>query len=188
MFTLLTILIFLAAFHFVYEAIIVPSARLALRFKLFALRDQLRNLKIVHGDRLDGEVFEYLQGSINNTIRILHRIDIATILRLDRTLNKNTGLRRQVEKRTEVLHTQLENCPIEEARKIHKKNVSIFLQALLINNGGLFLYILPFVLVVVISVLVSSHANRQIESFERIVHIPENQMDRLMPAEALARA
>jgi hypothetical protein len=46
MITAIVILISLAALHFVYESILAPSLRLSLRFTLFALRDEVRQLKI----------------------------------------------------------------------------------------------------------------------------------------------
>ena len=46
MITLFYILIILAVWHFVYEAILLPSIRWNLRNELFALRDRLRNVVI----------------------------------------------------------------------------------------------------------------------------------------------
>ena len=65
--------------HFIYESIILPSIRLSLRFKLFALRDQLRRM-VMQGTASD-EVFRIQQSSINNAINMLSWADQAMISR-----------------------------------------------------------------------------------------------------------
>ncbi|MGH8330614.1 MAG: hypothetical protein ACRER3_22985, partial [Pseudomonas fluorescens] len=56
---------FLAFVHFVFESILAPSFRLKLRFEIFALRDELRLLKIECESSLHDKHFEYLQSSLN---------------------------------------------------------------------------------------------------------------------------
>jgi hypothetical protein len=68
MITAILYLIALAALHFVYESILAPSFRLSLRFKLFVLRDEVRQLKIDCASSLNDRHFDFLQDSINNLI------------------------------------------------------------------------------------------------------------------------
>jgi hypothetical protein len=51
------VLMALAVFHFVYESIWAPSFRLSLRFRLFVMRDEVRQLKIECAETLGDEHF-----------------------------------------------------------------------------------------------------------------------------------
>jgi hypothetical protein len=75
---LLSVMMLLTLAHFIYESIVAPSLRLKIRYDLFALRDELRFLKIKRGSSLDDKHYVYLQDSINTMISHLARYDIAT--------------------------------------------------------------------------------------------------------------
>lgn len=63
--TALFILFIFAIYHFVYESIIAPNVRLELRFELFKLRDELRNIKLNRElSKEDNEVFSILDETI----------------------------------------------------------------------------------------------------------------------------
>ena len=67
--TTILVLLALAVFHFVYESILAPSLRLSLRFRLFALRDEARQLKIECVDSLNDAHCVFLQASINRDFK-----------------------------------------------------------------------------------------------------------------------
>lgn len=100
---LLEIMFFLALVHFIYESILAPSWRLRLRFRLFALRDELRALKGECRGLLDDEHFAYLQDSINTMIAMLHRYDVAAVAAAELRYRRDPEFRRCVEIRTAIL-------------------------------------------------------------------------------------
>jgi hypothetical protein len=134
----------LTAFHFVYESTLAPSFRLQLRFELFRLRDELRNLKMTRND-LDDKHFCYLQDSINTLIANLVRFDAATLTRIDLELQRDSELRERSEARCKVM----DDCAVAEARLIRRKCNIVGVKALAVNSGGWGGYILPGVFVLV---------------------------------------
>jgi hypothetical protein len=133
---------FLTLLHFIYESILAPSFRLHLRFQLFRLRDELRNLKI---DRtgLDDRHFYYLQDSINTLIANLARFDAATLARIEAELRRNSGLRQRSTARSKVM----DDCDVAEARLIRRKCNQIGAAALVVNSGGWAIYVVPVLFV-----------------------------------------
>ena len=57
--------------------------------KLFALRDELRMLKIENPDALSDEAFMETHDSLNTAIGLGHRISVSKILELDRAATRN---------------------------------------------------------------------------------------------------
>lgn len=171
---LLYALIVFAAFHFIYEGIIAPSLRFNLRFKLFGLRDDLRRLKVGKGGELSDEVFNVMQGVINNTITLLHRTNLDLIVRAEIDLEEDAALRKRVQKRRELLDA----CPLEEVQRIRKEAGTAMYRAVLINSGGWFVYIVPvFVLIGCAS---------RVQSFVKAsLTMPEYEVDRLTPPDEL---
>jgi hypothetical protein len=128
---LLAALILLSIVHFAYESIIAPSLRLSLRYKLFALRDEVRELKMVYGSSLADRHFHYVQDSLNALLSVLYRFDLAALMALEHELKHNTELR----KRVEVRAVGLDDCAIAEVKLIREKTFRIAVQALIVNNG-----------------------------------------------------
>jgi hypothetical protein len=182
---LLYILIILAVVHFVYEAILAPSFRLQLRFKLFALRDELRRFKIEERPALrDDDVYRMLQGSINNGLSLLHRTDLATVLRADRRLKEDPQLNKILQKRLR-LQASLDG----EAKAIHSRIVKLFGLALLVNNGVWILYLLPIAVVVAIALAVfdlTSQVFSYVLGISEIIYVPENRIEEILPSECVA--
>jgi hypothetical protein len=136
------ILVFLAIFHFVYESILAPSFRLALRFQLFELRDAVRALKIEYQGSLNDEHFDYLQDSINALICGLYRFDAATMALTEHESRRDPGFKKRAEERSRALDA----CSIPEARRIRNKSLEIATKALLVNSGASGLYLVPMAL------------------------------------------
>ncbi|MDT7809819.1 MAG: hypothetical protein QOJ70_3632 [Acidobacteriota bacterium] len=171
---LLYALIVFAAFHFIYEGIIAPSLRFNLRFKLFGLRDDLRRLKVVEGDEFSDEVFNVMQGVINNTITLLHRTNLDLIVRAEIDLQENAALRKRVQKRRELLDA----CPLEEVQRIRKEAGAAMFRAVVINSGGWFVYIVPFFVLL-------GCASRVQAFVKAALTLPEYEVSRLTVADEL---
>src|SRR5882724_446379 len=127
------ILIALAVVHFVYESILAPSFRLSLRFKLFALRDEARQLKIDCADALSDKHFDFLQASINNLISNLNRFDMATFLGVGFESKRDPSFLKSAEERSRML----DDCNIPRAREIRQQSLRIIPAAIVINGGAL---------------------------------------------------
>jgi hypothetical protein len=136
---LILVLVSLATIHFVYESIIAPSLRLSIRYDLFALRDQLRSLKIEHADQLDDKHFHYLQDSINSIILALPRIDAMTIAHVKNAIEKDAALKERLIARQKIL----DDCTIPELRGIRKKSIELSVVALGVNSGMWAIYVIP---------------------------------------------
>ena len=126
------ILTCLAMMHFIYESIILPSIRLSLRFKLFALRDQLRSM-VMQGTA-SNEVFRIQQSSINNAINMLSWADQAMISRFERQLRDDEAMRKRVEKRVKIV----EDYDSEEFQRVVRETSAVFQNAVIANMGAWF--------------------------------------------------
>ena len=136
------VLFCLGVFHFVYEGIILPSIRMNLRFKLFSLRDRVRNLKVECGTALNDEIYHLLENSINTTIKFLHRVDVSAVVDAHRTIETDEELRKRAGNRKALF----DKCQIAEVRDIEHEHFVIWMYAFSANMGGWFIYFLPPVL------------------------------------------
>lgn len=132
-------LMLLAVIHFIYESILAPSLRLRMRFDLFALRDELRALKVDYGDSLDDKHFIYLQDSINAIIKMLPHIEISLVSHIKEEIEKDARLKARLIERQKIL----DDCDITELSIIRKKSIDLSIMALGVNSGMWSVYIVP---------------------------------------------
>ena len=135
----------LALWHWWYEAVLAPTERLGLRFKLFVVRDDLRALKIQLGDAFEDRHYHYLQDSINNAIAFLPRLDIALLMTMMWRLQVDDAFRERVEARSKIL----DDCRHEETKVLRKRTTDLVQSILAANSGGWALYLVPIVLTMV---------------------------------------
>ena len=121
MIILLEIMFFMALAHFIYESILAPSWRLSLRFKLFALRDEVRALKAECRNLLNDEHYACLQDSINTMITMLYRYDVAAIAAAEFRYRSDPEFRRRVEARSTILDA----CDVPQAQSIRRRSVDL---------------------------------------------------------------
>jgi hypothetical protein len=160
----------LAVIHFIYEAILAPSLRFELRLKLFALRDEIRILKLQHPDSLSDEVFRDLQSSLNATISRLKLIDLRILKTAYDSFEHDEKLRKRAEQRDELINA----CPIPEVRAIRQRQIWLVGYALLINSGGWVPYLVP----VLISLFCAGRVMVQIRA---VFALPENEINKIVP-------
>src|SRR5688572_28045975 len=96
---LIVTLFLLAIFQWVYESILAPSFRLDLRLRLFALRDELSDLKASSGRPPGDEQSFALLDSMNNLIAGLERFDIAMLAAVEREVRRSPELLARAEVR-----------------------------------------------------------------------------------------
>ena len=173
--SLLIILFFiLVIVHFIYESIISPSIRLKLRYDLFVIRDQLRGFKESRSNEFNDEIYSYLQNSINNLIKFLPIINILSISQAEQKFNEDEALRKEV-----VIVTRLlEDCKSVDVQRIRGKTRRIFALAIIVNNGMLLLYSLPFAF---LNFFAKAFFKRVVSAIQELLYMPENEFARVVP-------
>ena len=142
---LIVLLGIVAALHFIYESAVAPTLRLKTRYKLFELRDQIRKLK--EDKNLSAQVFQHVDGSINAQIQQLNQLNFSLLYSSNRTFKNDDTIQKEIRRKTELI----ENCDVEEVKKIYEKSSEYGLEAFLINSGAWLPYITPLLLVLLVA-------------------------------------
>jgi hypothetical protein len=162
-------LVILAAWHFVYDGILLPSFRLKLRYRLFELRDRLRLVKVQERSKLSDEVFSTLQGGINTGLRLLPYTDFHLAKRIDEAIRSDEGLRRRIEQRV----ASVAACPVEEAKQIYADLQRVAGDAFFANTAGWLIYVLP----VILSIFFIQSIKERIQ---QVISIPEPEVTKVV--------
>ena len=126
-----------AVLYYVYFSIVLPTIIMDLKFRLYAIRDQLRSLKIQGGEVSD-HIFHQQQEIINNAINIVSIYDIGFVFFVRQTVNRDTDLKQEIQAKEKILaKARRKNTSLD---KINKEVFSILLKALIYNS-------LPFLIV-----------------------------------------
>jgi hypothetical protein len=173
----LVVFLAFALWHFIYEAILAPSQRLKLRFDLFILRDRVRELKIENPHAFRDKHFHYLQDSINTLVALLARFDIATMERIESEMRKNPELQKCSEERIRTL----DDCTLEEAKKIRYQTLRLAFVALALNSGGWFLYVVPPLTIGAIWFGLSSYVSSFKRRIKAVIAIPHSELNKVAP-------
>jgi hypothetical protein len=133
-------MMFIATFHLLYESVIAPAVRTEVRHKLFALRDQLRSLKIELGKEFSDRHFYYLQDSMNGLISLVDVFDLVLIARV-RRLKQDSAFRARCEARIEML----DDCRLPQVKELRDRSTELGMDLLIINSGGWVIYVIPII-------------------------------------------
>ncbi len=136
---LIIIFLVFAIFHFIYESIIAPSIRLKLSFELFKVRDDVRFLKMQHGNKFDCKHFDYLQDTINILLKSLHNFDVVALTLAQNAIKNDKALLDHVQKRKMIF----DDCKMPEAVSVRKETLDIAAKIILVNNGAWLVYLIP---------------------------------------------
>jgi len=167
--TLLLILVALSLFSYIYDGIILPSIRMNLRFELFKLRDEVRTVSLEHKKEIDREV-HLLQDNINIAVNLLHQLNVDFLFKAQRVFEENRSLQKKVSERV----TLIEECSVEDIRRIKKRVTKVVRYAFFANSGSLFLFLLP----AIITFALMSQLKYLIKE---IVSTPEHEMIKIFP-------
>lgn len=171
--TLILILIAISVAIFIYESIILPSIRLKIRYKLFALRDELRILKMETED-FEDLPFKYAQESMNMALAYLRHFDIASFIEADRFFKQNPAVYKRATKRCEVLAS----CKIEEFQEIRRQYIDTLVLASAANSFGLLvLFLVTIVPVIIIFKWFKAIKSKAIEIASEVFSIPGGESD-----------
>lgn len=175
---ILILIIFLALIHFIYEGIILPSLRLAFRYRLFKYRDELRSLKYENREELSNDVYVALQGYINNAIKILPQFDVITTYKARILIEKDKRLIEFIKQQNSLI----DNTSIGEIKNIRDKTIRVCAYAFFANTAMLIMYLLPiFILAALVDYIKSNFKNWMKRIVNELVSVPENQIDRIIP-------
>ncbi|HSH37229.1 MAG TPA: hypothetical protein VK993_00465 [Chthoniobacterales bacterium] len=140
--TFLFILLFsLGLFHWAYESAVAPSLRLGARYKLFRIRDELRNLAATKGVVLNRKAIRLFEESLNSTLAHMRDFDFAFALAVNKRNSTDESFRRRLEHRV-MLITEYQDPDFVRLRKRYEH---VFREINLINVGGWFVYLVPIV-------------------------------------------
>jgi hypothetical protein len=181
---LIFILFFLTIFHFVYESILLPTYRLELRYKLFALRDEVRSLKYLYPTEFSEAAFQDVQHSINAAINLLPYMTISLVVDVEREFKRNPHFQKHVERRTSTL----EKCKIQDVRNLMDKAAKYSFTALALNSGGWIIYLFPIFLVVLPIMFFVGTFQKLKKLVLRLTVVSEHEMSRLIPQSEFAFA
>ncbi|HZL44859.1 MAG TPA: hypothetical protein VFC28_01415 [Opitutaceae bacterium] len=174
MITIITVLFLALAamtvLHFVYEAIVLPSVRASRRFRLFALRDRLRNLRFASGISINDEAFSALDSSLSWQLENQHRLTFSMIISANNSYIDDKKFRSEVDRTSKAIG----NCQIQEFLAIRQQAAEHMVGTIAWNCGGLLGYFLPPASVyfsmrlIMVTVL-------------KVVVLPERDLERLAP-------
>lgn len=156
----------LSLLHFVYSSILLPDRRFINRSKLFRLRDRLREIKAIEGDKIDDRHFSFMQDYINNSIVILPRMGIYDLWIAYREFKRNAGLRLEIQRRMNIL----ENIEHEEIQNIRRQVALIGLNSMVMNSfmWGFYL-VIPIAILFVVLQFANSINNQFKQKAENLV-------------------
>lgn len=137
--TIFIIIGLLAMFHLFYESVILPTIRMSLRYRLFALRDKLRMIQILRSGGLNDSVFRIVEDNINNAIALLPQITVSHLISANQIFEQNQKLKNSVDARVK----KVETCEIDEIRAIAKEVTSHITTCFVWNAGGWLIYLFP---------------------------------------------
>ncbi|WP_156350172.1 MULTISPECIES: hypothetical protein [Achromobacter] len=131
----------LAVYHYVLQSAIIPSLRSHLRYQAFALRDELRELKVRYGTELPDQVFHSLQDSVNFIIADMWRITVFNLIAARRALDSHPEVERRVQDKLD----SLDSCKLDAVIQLRKRMTRLSIKAAAIDAAGWWIYILPVI-------------------------------------------
>lgn len=158
----------LTLWHAVYELILLPSFRRSIRFRLFALRDRLREFKSEHSNQCSDEAFHLLDDMLSWQTDHLPRLTYQLLERSAALLRENSVLRDEVARRMQTLNS----CKLEEYVSIRKESSQLVLRTMALNSGGWIVYLVPIVYSWIIG-------EKIFKSAQRLSAMPSEQVERL---------
>lgn len=133
----------IAVWHFAYDAILLPSFRQDIRFKLYQLRDRLREVKSENPSQLPNDAFHLVDDSLSWQIDNQHRLTFSLLARTEECIKANPEFAEKIKKRVETINAS----QIYDYQQIRIQQVRLLKRALLYNAFGWAIYLIPIGLV-----------------------------------------
>ncbi len=160
----------LAGWHYLWDAIAAPSIRTNLRFKLFGLRDEVRQL-LASSSEDDRGCLDLLHSTLNSAIRLLPGLRLTSFFKYFMALRDDKDLHAKIEERI----ASINSASNPRVKELHAMAANAVYRALLTNSGGWLFIVAPLVL-----------AAKPVGVVYRIISalatLTDNEMDRRFPA------
>lgn len=180
------VLLCMAAAHFIYERILLPSLRLHYRNKLFELRDEVRNQIIADHSEDNNQAAQLVHEALNNAINRLHLMTITNRVRAQRRLAMNPDIQAKINREIDLF----DRCDNEVINNSINQSAEILEKVYVVNNLMLIAYTFPIYLAVATVAKVVKAANSLLtlvtdrRSLEQAVMLlPDRQVARLVDAD-----
>ncbi|MEC5321111.1 hypothetical protein VSX61_19585 [Brenneria populi subsp. brevivirga] len=138
------VLLCMAAAHFIYEKILLPSIRLNYRNKLFELRDIVRNQIITNASDNEVKAAELVHDALNNAINRLHLMTLPNRVRAQRRLNTNPEIKARIRREVDLI----KSCNSIQINEAIKASATILDKVLFFNSFMLIVYAFPIALAI----------------------------------------
>jgi hypothetical protein len=142
--TFIIIIVVLALFHFVYEAIILPSILRKLYFKIEKLKDEAISIVLESNGKIPPIEFNITICSLDYLSRNIKSFNFIKILKGYIFAKNNPDAIKKYEK------IETENSSNKKLLKLKKEEIDIVFPAFLANSFMLILYLLPVIFVVTV--------------------------------------
>jgi len=167
---LILLILAIAAYHFIYDGIILPSIRQNSRNKLYQLRDELRWEMIEGIDNNDIPAFNLVHDSLNVFVNRLPMITLSMQKQFHTDLQNNETLQKTINKRKKTI----EDCSNSKIKQIVLDINDILEATYIANAGGWFIYILPIA-------LTASLLEKIEEDAKELSFAPKHEVYRIIP-------
>lgn len=131
----------IAAWHFIYESILLPSFRQQFRFELYQLRDQLREVKAQFPKQCENASFHVLDNSISWQIDNQHKLTCSLLKQTEVQLKNDAEFREKVEHRVKAV----EACQLPDYTAVVAARTELFKKALIFNSLSWVPYVFPLI-------------------------------------------
>ncbi|GKV97315.1 hypothetical protein PEC301653_03610 [Pectobacterium carotovorum subsp. carotovorum] len=183
------VLLGMAAAHFIYERILLPSIRLHYRNKLFELRDGIRREIINCKSGEDNQAAQLVHEALNNAINRLHFMTLPNRVRAQKRLANNPEIQAKIKREVELVTRVANNQVLETITK----SVGILDKVLMFNSLMLLIYTFPIFLVVFVVAKVVKTVNSLLSALieqksleQAVMLLPDKQVAKLVQSEKFA--
>ena len=136
---LIVTLIGYAVVQYVYGFFIAPALRTSNRYKVFALRDEIRRIQFERTAKIDPSTLAAIERYLNTVLGLADHISISHIARMKRLLESNPTIRRRIDKEWKTL----DDCENKDVRRIVSEMRRLTVRSFFINSAPAAFDVIP---------------------------------------------
>jgi hypothetical protein len=122
----------MAVLSFFYEGVVKPTLQDAIRYRLFAKRDELRRLAIEGNCNCESLTYHHLQKMINAMANATSWYSVSVWLESMQWKSDNPEAQAEVKRQMELFEREA----TFEMKQIERKSLDLILRAMLVNSPG----------------------------------------------------
>ena len=171
----LYVIIAFALGHLMYESIIAPNKRMALRAELLMIQIELHQMDIEKLNDNDKAVYHMVNESVANLMTRLPKIDISLIQEMKKRYDTDSKLRERLEKR----HKMVLATESAELKSLLNRSQKVIADAFKVNSGAWVMWIIPITMFSTFMVGVQEFASNIITATSKQIRklIPNSDID-----------